>query len=103
MTEKEWQAQVVGLATTLGWQRYHTYRSTKSPGGFPDEVLVRERILFVELKTETGKLSPLQLHWLEKLRKAGGEVYVWRPRDLEFAGKVLQRRNPGLEVVPRSW
>ena len=48
---------VVDLARTLGWRVYHTYDSRRSQPGFPDLVLVRERILFLELKSETGKLS----------------------------------------------
>ena len=92
LTEKEWSAQVYELARTLGWTRYHTYRSERSQPGFPDEVLVRDRVIFAELKRETGRLSPAQEDWIGKLKRAGAEVYVWRPSDLEEVGATLMRR-----------
>ena len=117
LTEKEWAAQVADLARTLGWKRYHTFRSDRSPAGFPDETLVRDRIVFLELKTEAGKLSPAQKEWIGALERAGAEVYLWRPSDLEDAARILSRleatqaerereiRNawrglPGLELGP---
>ena len=93
LTEKEWSAQVYELARTLGWTRYHTYRSERSQPGFPDEVLVRDRVIFAELKRETGKLTDAQRDWLEKLGRAGAEVYVWRPSDLAGIGRVLMERR----------
>ena len=93
ISEKEWAAQVYDLARTFGWMRYHTHRSERSPAGFPDEVLVRERVIFVELKSEKGKLSDAQLRWLEKLTWAGAETHVWRPSDLELVGRVLTSRE----------
>jgi len=50
--------------------------------GFPDLVLVNTgTVLFVELKTETGRLSPDQLRWEEALRMADANYEVWRPSD----------------------
>lgn len=47
--------------------------------GFPDLVLAKEEtVLFRELKTNTGRLSPEQREWLAHLGNLGG---VWRPRD----------------------
>jgi hypothetical protein len=92
LTEKEFSTQVYDLARSTGWHRYHTYRSTKSPAGFPDEVLTRERVVFLELKREAGKLSPAQQQWLGWLLTAGAEAYVVRPRDLDALGIVLGGR-----------
>ena len=92
ITEKDWQESVINLALMYRWTHYHTYRSTRSPSGFPDLVLVRERIIFAELKTEKGRLTATQEEWLGRLKTAGGEVYLWRPRDLEDVAKVLSRR-----------
>lgn len=93
LTEKEWSAQVASLARALGWRRYHTYRSERSSSGFPDEVLVRDRVVYLELKTERGKLSATQRDWLNALINAGVEAYIARPRDLEALGHVLQSRT----------
>ena len=41
----------------------------------------RERVLFIELKAEGGKLSGAQKEWLAELERAGQDVRVWRPDD----------------------
>ncbi len=41
MSEKEWQDQVIKLATRLGWMCYHTWNSQHSAKGFPDTVMIR--------------------------------------------------------------
>lgn len=88
-----------GLIVHTGWDlHYHTYRSFKSPTGFPDDVLVRprdRRVVFVETKTEKGKPSDDQRVWLAKLAAAGAETYLWRPSDLSCGEipKVLAHRG----------
>ena len=82
MTEREWQAQVVEAATLCRWRHYHAYDSRRSDPGWPDLVLVREsELVFVELKTELGRVTPDQRSWLDALELAGAEVHVWRPTD----------------------
>ncbi len=95
VTEKEWQQQVKDMASLMGFKRaYHTFDSRRSSSGFPDLVLVRDRIVYVELKRETGKLSPAQTEWLVALVKARGEVYVARPHDFDALAEVLRWRPP---------
>ena len=91
MTEKELDAAIRELAVLCGWRRYHTYRSIRSPAGFPDLVLVRPpRVIFAELKSDDGIVTALQSEWLDDLRRCPGvEAYLWRPTDLEEIGKVL--------------
>lgn len=98
MLEKQLEQQVVGtktnpgLARMLGWAAYHTLRSKGSEAGYPDWTLVRERVVWVELKREQGVLSDAQVRWISALRKANAEVYVIRPRHLEAIAAVLQTR-----------
>jgi hypothetical protein len=102
-TEKDWSKQVAQLALQLGWRRYHTFRSERSQPGFPDETLVRDRVIFLELKTETGKVSDAQRSWLTALLDAGAEAYVARPRDLEFLAYVLTcRQQPSGHALEAS-
>jgi len=61
--------------------------------GFPDNVLVRERVIFVELKRVGGKLSPDQRDWMDWLTQSGQECYVWTIDDMEDAVEVLRRRG----------
>jgi hypothetical protein len=93
VTEAQWQAQVVQLAELYGWRWYHTHDSRRSPAGFPDLVLWRERVVFAELKTDTGRLTPDQnVFRMQMLRVSGVEHYVWRPRDFDDVKAVLERR-----------
>jgi hypothetical protein len=57
----------------------------KDIAGLPDLLLIRERCVWIELKSATGRLRPSQKRILEALRAAGQEVYVWRPAHLEEA------------------
>jgi hypothetical protein len=59
--------------------------------GFPDLVLAHQTrgVLFVELKTSTGRLSTPQKEWRDTLQAAGGEWRLWRPEDLPFIVRRL--------------
>jgi VRR-NUC domain len=93
MTEKTWQQTIIDLAHTLGWLTYHTHDSRRSQPGFPDLVLVRDRIVYAELKDMRRRLTTAQFAWLDDLRRAGGEAYVWRPSDWPQAKRILNRRG----------
>jgi len=93
MSEAQWQATVLDLAKRLGWDWYHTHDSRRSLPGFPDLVLLRERVIFAELKTMRGRLSNFQLGWHRGLRNAGAEVYVWRPSDWDEVEQTLRSRG----------
>lgn len=81
VTEREFQAQVVKLAQLQGWRCYFSWTSIHSPAGFPDLVLVRGmEALFVELKSDKGKLSPAQEEWLNALQHVETvNAFCWRP------------------------
>lgn len=127
MLEADWQASVIDLAHLYGWrvahfrkvrvQRpngsiYHETPAAADGVGFPDLVLVRPpRLVFAELKTDTGRLRPEQETWLDLLRgvadsverntglaedygaglRPAVEVHVWRPRDADEVARVLVR------------
>ena len=90
-TEKQFMAQVIELAKLRGWAHYHTHDSRRSEEGFPDLVLTRRpRVIFAELKSDRGKLTPAQRAWLDELRACGQEAYVFRPRDWKTIERVLR-------------
>ena len=94
MTEKELATAIEKLLKFNGWTWYHTYDSRRSNPGFPDYVAVRPgRLLFIELKSPEGRLSPDQVTWIAGLESAGQTVHVWRPSDLTEAADVLSRRR----------
>jgi hypothetical protein len=87
--EKDFQAAVMKLAKRLGWRCYHTRDSRKSTAGFPDLVLVRDKVMFAELKAEDGKPTADQSNWLEAIQLAGSFAYLWRPSDWADIERLL--------------
>lgn len=68
MTERQLLEAIRALAKRLDWLVYHTHDSRRSEPGFPDLVLVRDaRVIFAELKTQRGRVSPAQDVWLKRL------------------------------------
>ena len=75
----------------FGWMCYHTYDSRRSEPGFPDLVLVRDKVvMFRELKTDKGRLTTAQKNWGDKLTEAGSDYAVWRPKDIDEIVKELR-------------
>ena len=98
-TEARFLAQVVCLAGQLGYTlAYHTHDSRRSVEGFPDLVLVRPpaggggrgRVVFAELKVGRARPTVAQEAWLEGLRLAGQEAYVWWPEQEAEIVEVLR-------------
>lgn len=87
VSEKEFQSAVIREAKRLGWLVYHTFDSRCSEPGFVDLVCVRDRVLWLELKTQSGKLSAAQANWLDALTNAGQEAGCFRPGDW---GKLME-------------
>src|SRR2546421_301214 len=77
------EAHVRKLIADLGLFGYHPRNSKGSQAGWPDWVIIgRAGILYRELKSESGSLSPEQRYVGELITRAGGNWRVWRPRDL---------------------
>ena len=86
VSEATFMAAVVRLARQYGWMAYHTHNSKRSPEGFPDLVLARagSPLYAVELKINTGQVTPAQAAWLEALAGCTGVVAeIWRPSGWE--------------------
>lgn len=106
ISERAFQNAVIEIARWGAWQVFHA-RAAQLPSGrwatptqgdigFPDLVLAKRGpkggIIFAELKTAIGRTSDAQETWLDVLRHAGAEVYVWRPRDIQT---IRQRLTEG--------
>ena len=101
ISEAAFQDKVVRLAKDAGWMVYHTYDSRRSEAGFPDLVLAHRDhgVIFAELKSASGKLTPAQQKWQNELSDAtrlsdcAGDRYidvlVWRPADWD-SGCIAQ-------------
>ncbi|MBT9133034.1 MAG: hypothetical protein DDT33_01565 [Firmicutes bacterium] len=83
------------MAEHRGWAAYHVFDqktyARRTSRGFPDLVLARPpRVIFAELKSDEGKLSPEQEAWLQLLSKCDGtKVHIWRPSGWDEIVKVL--------------
>ena len=91
MTEKQFQSKILKIAKQFGWIAYHTYDSRRSAPGFPDIVLVKDRVLFRELKTDTGRISPAQNDWGKALLEANADYKVWRPSEMDVIYEDLSK------------
>jgi hypothetical protein len=111
--EAAWQQTVVDLATLYRWTVLHLNDARrvivvgdgepvavgdKDIAGLPDLLLIRERVVWAELKAAGGRLRPTQKRILEALRQAGQEVYVWWPQHLDEAREVLAPAS-----TPKRW
>ena len=91
MTERDFQSQVLDLARICGWKAYHSWTSIHSAPGFPDLVLARPpRLLFLELKSERGRLTPAQSEWLQTLAECNVDARVVRPSNFNELLEALR-------------
>ena len=90
MSEADLQKNVISLARAQGWLVAHFRPGMTKRGnwvtavqgdgaGFPDLVLVKDQVIYVELKAELGKLTNQQKTWMSRLSDAGEKIFVWRP------------------------
>lgn len=115
LTEAQFTNQVLEYAKLRGWRSAHFRPAHTTKGwrtavqgdgkGFPDLVLVRERIVWAELKVGNNRLSPQQRAWVNALVAAGEEVYVWKPNDWAEIEEVLSEvvdaeRHAGADSNP---
>lgn len=113
MSEKTLQDRVVGRAKRRNWKVAHAGRGwvggSESEGGqwvtpmskgWPDLTLAKEghKLIFIELKTEEGKVDDEQWFWLRLLNSTGNYAVIVRPSDLR-EGKVTAILNEGAPLA----
>ena len=93
MTESELRKIVVDHAIANGWLVFSlpiakTRRPVKNAVGYPDLTLARHgRVLWFELKGETGIVSHAQDEWFRELGEA---CYLIRPGDMATVEYLLR-------------
>ena len=105
ISERDFQSQVIDLARSCNWRLAH-FRAGKTAGGrwatqmsgdvgYPDLTLVRgDRLIFAELKSATGTITPEQMDWLDALSMvAHVSAELWRPDGLDAIATLLSPRN----------
>lgn len=87
-TETRYTTTVVELARVLGWRVSHFRPARTATGwrtavqgdaGFPDLVMAKGGVvIFAELKTANGRVSPAQRDWLDALDRCPGvRTFLW--------------------------
>jgi hypothetical protein len=89
-SERQFQAWVESRAAERGWIAFHDHDSRRNAAGFPDLLLIRERVVWLELKWGRGKVRPKQEEFIAALRAAGQEVHVYWPKDIPRILEVLR-------------
>lgn len=94
--ERDFQTLVEGIMRANRWSVYSIKRSDLAMAtlsGYPDITAWRvhdRRLIFAELKTDTGRVSPAQQAVLDELRQLpNAEVYLWRPKNLEEIRQIV--------------
>jgi hypothetical protein len=98
MLEAQLQQAVMDLCKLLGLDCFHVRNSRGMQPGWPDLVIVGTRVLYRELKSEAGSLSPDQRRVGSRLAAAGADWAMWRPRDLRNG--VVERQLRQLVPPP---
>jgi hypothetical protein len=90
MSEADLQAAIIEYAQLKGWLVHAERSAWTSKGyrtpiqgdkGFPDLVLARKnKVVFVECKSEKGELTGEQHNWYMAL-SSSRYSYIWRPSD----------------------
>ena len=104
--EADLDRQILELAHLYGYLAHHTRPAWTKQGyrtplmgdtGLPDWVLARsaspgrdKRLVFIETKSSTGKLSAAQKPWYDALNNAGAEVYMVKPADWDWLVERLK-------------
>jgi VRR-NUC domain len=101
MSERELENSIRAILTDLSLRWYHTFDSRRSPSGYPDLTIVGRRgVMWRELKTQRGRVTPEQQVWLDTLAAAGSDAAVWRPDSL-LSGQIARELSmlAGLRAV----
>ena len=93
VTERDFQQQIVEFAQLMGWAVFRVHDSRRSPSGWPDLALCRgPTLLFLECKTERGRVRPEQKAWIERLKAVRFvEAAICRPQNRPEIEDLLKR------------
>lgn len=91
MSEAQLQAAIIELAQVLSWRVAHFRPAQTQTGrwvtpvaadgaGFPDLCMARAgQLVFAEIKSARGTLSPAQVEWACELQRTPAAHHVWKP------------------------
>ena len=87
--EKNIQSKIISILTQNGWDVVKTLRLSKA--GYPDIFAFKNgKTLFIEVKSEKGKLSELQKYRIDSLKNNGFEVLIIKSVNELQATQILK-------------
>ncbi len=115
LTESQFQDRIITYARLRGWMVSHIQnvtmtgrggriiRQTPAAPGFPDLTLARGgQVWFLEVKSETGAVSPVQREWLAALAGVSPDE-DWSGRSIPDHTPCENARRVVMVVRPRHW
>lgn len=121
LTERQFMTRIIDRASARSWRLHHCRPARRSDGswstpiqgdaGFCDVVIAKAGfVVFAECKSERGRLTDAQGHWLaelsgtdaadwlsgdlESVKTPAGLVAVWRPSAWSTIEAVLDAASP---------
>ena len=84
MTEKQFENKVKNFLKSKNIYYFKVWGNAFQRAGIPDIIAcVNGKFIGIELKSEKGRASELQLWNIKKIRESGGFAGVYYPKDFE--------------------
>ncbi len=90
LTEAQIQLQIIEALRFDGWLCVRNAQGAFAHKGYADWTIIKKgRVIFMEIKTATGRQSQSQLEFMHVVRCAGGEYML--VRRLEDVAELLEK------------
>ena len=99
--EKRFEEKIKSLLEENGAWYVKFFANRNTPSGIPDILAcVGGEFLGIEVKSQNGHPSALQIHHIEQIRKAGGCAFVVYPSGFDQLVNIVERLKRGKVISP---
>lgn len=96
MREKEFENKIKSYLRERGHWCVKFFANGYTRRGIPDILAcVNGHFIAIEVKTDTGKVSPLQAREVNAIRDAGGMAFILRPEYFENFKTIIEGMENG--------
>ena len=89
--EKQFENQIKKYLTEHGIWHVKYFANGFTKAGIPDILAVcNGHFLAIEVKSESGKPSELQLHHIEKIKQSGGHAVIVKPSQFDELKQLIE-------------
>ena len=101
--EKIFETRVKKFIEASGGWQVKFFANAYTRAGVPDVLAcINGRFVGIEVKSDTGEPTKLQLRCIEQIRKAGGYAFVLYPSGFEWFKSFVDRLNNGKYVTVKQ-